>query len=163
MSKSFITVSLLIILASACSRPLAATTPSAEIQFAQPMATATPTALFNTIDAVSTHTPSVVTATAASSCSAPAPHVQIGQKVTVTVENWDKLKLRSKPEISSDTMILDLEQYSRLEILEGPECVSSAEAGDSYWFWKVKVLPSGEIGWVAEGDASHYYIENAHG
>jgi hypothetical protein len=162
MSKSFIAVFLLIILSSSCSRPLVSTPAAEQIQFAQPMATATPTALFSMTNTAATQTPSVVTATAAPSCSAPAPYVQIGQKVTVTVENWDKLKLRSKPEISSDTVILDLEQYSQLEILEGPECASSAETGDSYWFWKVKVLPSGEIGWVAEGDSSHYFIENSH-
>ena len=160
MSKAFIVVSLLILLVSACDRPYVGPTPPVkEIPFAQPMGTATPTALFIT----PTQTPSVVTATAASACAAPAPHVKIGQQVTVTVENWDKLKLRSKPEISPETVILNLAQFSRLEILEGPECISSAETGDSYWFWKVKVLPSGEVGWVAEGDHSHYYIENIHG
>lgn len=157
MSKWFISLSLLLILLSACDRPYVG--PTAPVEFAQPMATATPTALFNH----PTQTPSIVTATAASSCAAPAPHVQIGQQVTVTVKNWDKLKLRSKPEISSETVILELDQYSLLEILEGPECVFSPETGDSYWFWKVKVLSSGEVGWVAEGDASHYYIENVHG
>jgi hypothetical protein len=164
MSKSFIVASLLVILVSACSRPYVTATPSAEeIQFAQPMGSSTPTALFNMTNSTPTQTPSIVTATAALSCPAPAPHVQIGQRVTVTVENWDKLKLRSKPEISSDTVILDLEQYSQLEILEVPECVRSAETGEAYWFWEVKVLPSGEIGWVAEGDSSHYFIETTHG
>jgi hypothetical protein len=161
MSKRFLAVSLLLVLVTACSRPSSAA-PSAEtIPFTQPMVTDTPTALFN--NSVPTQTPSVVTATADGSCPAPAPHVQIGQTVTVQVENWDKLKLRSKPEISSGTEILELAQYSQLEILDGPECAFSAENGDAYWFWKVKVLPSGEIGWVAEGDSSHYYIENSHG
>lgn len=163
MSKSFIAVSLLFGLISACNRPLASTPSPEQIQFAQPMGTATPTALFNTINSSSTQTPSIVTATAALSCRAPAPHVQIGQKVTVLVENWDKLKLRSKPEISSDTVILELEQHSQLEILDGPECVSSVETGASYWFWNVKVLPGGETGCIAEGDDSHYFIETAHG
>lgn len=160
MSKAFIALSLLLLLLSACDRPYVGPTPSMEpIQFARPMGTATPTALFDT----STQTPSVVTATAVSVCPAPAPHIKIGQQVTVTVENWDKLKLRAKPEISPDTVLLELDQYSRLEILAGPECVSSAETGASYWFWKVKVLPSGKVGWIAEGDHSHYYIENVHG
>ena len=161
MSKSFNAIFLLMNLASACSRPLASTPSAEQIQFAQPMATATSTALFNANNFSPTQTPLIVTATAASSCHAPAPHVQIGQKVTVLVENWDKLKLRSKPEISSDTVILELEQHSQLEVLDGPECVSSAETGDTYWFWNVKVLPGGETGWVAEGDDSHYFIETA--
>jgi hypothetical protein len=164
MSKRFLALSLLVLLISACSRPYVTTTPSAEeIQFAKPLGTATPTALFNITNTVPTQTPSIVTATAEWSCPAPASHVQIGQKVTVQVENWDKLKLRSKPEISSETELLELKQYSQLEILDGPECAFSAETSAAYWFWKVKVLSSGEIGWVAEGDSSHYYIENIQG
>jgi len=157
MPKPFIIVSLLIILISACSRPYITSTPPAG------SFTSTPTALFNTLNPISTQTPSIVTATAGPSCSAPEPRVEIGQKVTVTVENWDRLKLRTEPVISPDTVLLELEQYSQLEILEGPVCVSSTETGDSYWFWKVKAIAHGKIGWVAEGDYSHYFIENAHG
>jgi hypothetical protein len=29
----------------------------------------------------------------------------------------------------------------------------------SYWLWKVKVISSGKVGWVAEGDGQHYYLE----
>jgi hypothetical protein len=165
MSKRFIVISVSILLIAACNRPFAASTvPAQEIAFAQPMATATPTALFNMTNSLPTHTPSVVTATAEGSCSsAPVSHVEVGQQVTVTVENWDKLKLRSKPEISAGTVLIDLDQYTQLEILDGPICVSSPETKSSYLFWKVKVLPGGEIGWVAEGDDSHYYIERAHG
>ena len=163
MSKSFITALLLLILVTSCSRPYGTPAPSADATpFTQPMATDTPTALFNANNPIPTQTPSVVTATANGICPAPAPHIQVGQTVTVQVENWDKLKLRSEPEISSDTEVQELEQYSRLEVLDGPECVLSAETGNAYWFWKVKVLPGGEVGWVAEGDSSHYYIENAH-
>lgn len=162
MPKLFIAVSMLILLTSACSRPLAVSTPPVEhIQFAQPMASATPTALFNSINsnAAGTPTPLIVTATAEMSCSAPEPHVAIGQQVTVTVEDWDKLKLRSIPRISSDTVVLELDQYTQLRILDGPMCVSSPDTEDSYVFWKVVVIPSGEIGWVAERDDSHYFIE----
>jgi hypothetical protein len=118
--------------------------------------------MFNTSNPVPTQTPSIVTATADGICPAPPPRIQIGQTVSVQVENWDKLKLRSKPEISPETERLELAQFTQLEILDGPECVFSAETGGAYWFWKVKVSPGGEIGWVAEGDASHYYVENVH-
>jgi hypothetical protein len=125
------------------------------------MATATPTALFNSLNpnAAGTPTPLVVTATPELACPAPEPHVEIGQQVTVTVEDWDKLKLRSTPRISSDTVVLELDQYTQLRILDGPMCVSSSETEVSYVFWKVVVIPGGEIGWVAEGDNSHYFIE----
>lgn len=153
MRKPFIAVFLLIILTSACNRPYAISAPPSG------SSTATPTPLFNSINLISTQTPSIVTATAGVSCAAPSPHVHIGQQVSVTAENWDRLKLRSEPEISSETVLLSLEQYTQLEILRGPVCVSSAETGDSYWFWQVKVISSEETGWVAEGDYSHYFID----
>ena len=75
------------------------------------------------------------------------------------MEDWDKLKLRSEPRVSSDNILLELDQYSQLKILEGPLCVYSAETGYSYYFWQVVVTLSGETGWVAEGDYTHYFIE----
>ena len=158
MSKSLITISLLLILTTACNRSYVTPTPVAgEIQFAQPLATTTPTALFNSL---STATPAIVTATADVACSAaPLTRVKVGKQVTVTVEDWDKLKLRSNPQISSHNVVLELNQYSQLRILDGPICVSSVETKSSFLFWKVAVIPSGEIGWVAEGDLTHYFIE----
>jgi hypothetical protein len=157
MSKLFITIALLALLTSACNMQVTAAASPAE--GVQGTASITPTRLFNTVNQVSaeTSTPSVVTATVEPFCPA-APHVKIGQQVTVLVEDWDKLKLRSGPEISSDTVLMELAQYSQLKILDGPVCVYSAETGYSYWFWKVTVLPGGETGWVAEGDSTHYFI-----
>jgi hypothetical protein len=70
----------------------------------------------------------------------------------------DKLKLRSKPKISPDTVIRELDQFTKLKIVGGTICVTSAETGMSYWLWKVKVISSGETGWVAEGDGQNYFI-----
>lgn len=161
MSKSFIAISLLLILISACNRPINVTTlPAEEAQYAQPMASPTATALFNTtISTTETPTPLVVTATGESACAAPVPRVEIGDKVLVRVEDWDKLKLRSEAGVSTDNVVMELDQYSQLKILDGPVCVYSAETGYSYWFWKIVVTDSGEIGWVAEGDYTHYFIE----
>jgi hypothetical protein len=98
--------------------------------------------------------------TAEASCpGAPAPHVAIGQEVTVVVDDTDKLKLRAIPEISSDADVKMLDKLTFLKILEGPVCVSSTDPAISYWFWKVQVIATGETGWVAEGDASNYFIE----
>ncbi len=161
MSKSFVAIFLLIVLTSACNQSVSVTTlPTEEIQFTQPMASATPTALF----LVPTETPLVVTATmavasSATSCAAPVSRVAIGDKVLVRVEDWDKLKLRSDPSVSPNNIVMDLDQYSQLKILDGPVCVRSVETGYSYYFWKAVVIPSGETGWVAEGDYTHYFIE----
>ncbi len=154
MSKPFLVIFLLVILISACSRPVNVTTlsePTQENQFAQPMPSATALS--------GTPTPMVVTATGQALCAAPVPRAAIGDKVLVTVENWDKLKLRSNPEVSSNNVVMELEQYSQLKILDGPVCVYSAETGYSYYFWKVVVIPGGETGWVAEGDYTHYFFE----
>ncbi len=98
--------------------------------------------------------------TSDSNCpGAPVPHVAIGQEVTVVVNDTDKLKLRKTPEISPNAEVRVLDKLTHLKILEGPVCVSSTDSKVSYWFWKVQVLPNGEIGWVAEGDSSNYFIE----
>jgi acetamidase/formamidase len=124
------------------------------------MPSPTATSLFNTTNSTTeTQTPAIVTATAESACFAPVPRVAIGDKVLVMVEDWDKLKLRSEAKVSAENVILELDQYSQLKILDGPVCVYSAETGYSYWFWKVVVTASGETGWVAEGDYTHYFLE----
>ncbi|MGE5776320.1 MAG: hypothetical protein ACM33V_08870 [Chloroflexota bacterium] len=160
MPKSFIAVSVLVIMVSACNQPINVTTlPTETPLFAQPMASATPTALFDRTNVQMTETPLIVTATGDSACAAPVTRVAIGDKVLVTVEDWDKLKLRSEPKVSSDNVLIELDQYSQLKILEGPICVYADETGYSYYFWQVVVTSTGETGWVAEGDYTHYFIE----
>lgn len=159
MSKHLIVISLLIFLTAACVQQSATPAPATVVQFAQPMATTTPTALFIPDASIATSTPPIVTATAAVSCSAPTPHVETGQQVTVMVEDFDKLKLRSDPEITSDNVTLELGLYTQLRILDGPVCVKDSDTRTEYLFWKVAVIPSGEIGWVAEGDSTHYFFQ----
>jgi hypothetical protein len=156
MSKPLIAVLLLLVLTSACSQPVHVTTLPSVTPIANtihPTPSATPTPLFVTA------TEELLVPATESACAAPAPRVEIGQEVLVTVEDWDKLKLRSEPVVSEDTVVMELDQFSQLKILDGPVCAYSAETDYSYWFWKVVVIPSGEIGWVAEGDYSHYFIQ----
>jgi hypothetical protein len=162
MSKRFILASLLILLTSACTRQVTVVTPPAQVQSTQfvtsntaeagPTATATPLIL-----AAATEQPLPIFESACPGAS--APHVTPGQQVSVVSDNTDKLKLRSEPKISPDTLLMDLDQFTQLKILEGFICVHSDETGTAYWFWKVQVIPTGEIGWVAEGTSSHYFIE----
>jgi hypothetical protein len=160
MSKRFITLSLLIIMISACTRQVAAPT--------TPAGTAQP--VFSTVESVPTvtATPLIVggteqpVPTTGVDCpGAPALHVAIGQQVTVAVDDTDKLKLRETPEISPDTEVKGLDKFTQLKILDGPVCAASTDPAVSYWFWKVEVQPNGEIGWVAEGDSLNYFIEIA--
>jgi len=160
MSKRFITLSLLILLISACTRQVASPTPLAgtarpvfSTMESVPTVTATPLIVDGTEQPVST--------TGVDCPGAPALHVAIGQQVTVVVDDTDKLKLRETPEISPDTEVKGLDKFTQLKILDGPVCAASADTGVSYWFWKVEVQPNGEIGWVAEGNSLNYFIETA--
>jgi len=161
MSKRFIVISLLVLLISACTRQVS-TPPTPLAGTAQPV--------FSTAESISTvtatppifeETEQPVSTIGVDCAGAPALHVAIGQEATVVVDDTDKLKLREIPEISPDTEIKGLDQFTQLKILEGPVCASSTDTGVSYWFWKVEVLPNGEIGWVAEGDSLNYFIETA--
>ena len=158
MSKRFIAVSLLVILISACTRQVATPPPLAGT--VQPV--------FSTVESIptATATPLIIGGTeqplptSDSNCpGAPAFQAAIGQEVTVVVDDFDKLKLREIPEISPDTEVMELSRSTQLKILEGPVCAASTDPEVSYWFWKVEVLPNGEIGWVAEGDSLNYFIE----
>jgi len=162
MSKRLIVVSLLMLLISACSSQFTVLTPPAgEVQNTQPV-------FPNTLEPfpTATATPLILAATAlptsAPMCAdSPTRHVVVGQQVTVMADDSDKLKLRSNPGISPDTVTRELDQFTQLTVVQGPVCVYSDETGTFYWFWKVKVISSGEIGWVAEGDSVHYFIESS--
>ena len=164
MAKRFIAVFSLVTLISACSGQVSTPAPASEenlpvisYTLEVPVATSTPVIVMATEgQAVSTVT--FIEATPAC-LGAPAPHVVIGQQVTVVVENFDKLKLRSAPEISPETEKMELDKFTQLKILGGPVCVPDAETGTFYWFWKVGVPPGTDNGWVAEGDSLHYFIE----
>jgi hypothetical protein len=180
MSKQLILISWLIILISACTYQATSVTPSREeVQNTQPAPSNSVEAqstlsiitawtdLAATKDAIPrptyTATPTALdTATAVFSIcpGAPGPYAAIGNQVTVVAEDVDKLKLRSKPTLSSETVVKELNRFTQLQIVGGPMCVTSAETGISYWLWKVKVQSSGKIGWVAEGDRQNYFIES---
>jgi len=177
MSKRFFPISLLIILISACTYHGHAFTPPLEkVQSTQPVPSSTeesestlPTTASPDLAATENALPrltfsatiiAVDTATAVfSACpGAPGPYAAIGNQVTVVAEDVDKLKLRSEPKISPDTLIRELTRFTQLKIVGGPLCVQSAETGTSYWFWQVYVPLSKEIGWIAEGDVQHPFI-----
>ncbi|MFT3890442.1 MAG: SH3 domain-containing protein [Anaerolineales bacterium] len=158
MSKRFFVIFLSVILLSACSFQSVTLTPQPvqptplNMQESVATATSTPLVLLPTF-ALPTSTPNAA-------CSgAPAPHVMIGQQVTVMVEDFDKLKLRETPDLYQNTVVKELPQFTQLKVLEGPVCVASTDTQGHYLFWKVQVASTGEIGWVAEGDSLHYFVD----
>ena len=101
------------------------------------------------------------TAATALTCSGPHSPYGPGVQAIVITGDSDKLKLRSEPKISPETVIRELDQGTKLEIVGGPLCVQAAETGISYWLWQVKVNSGGKkTGWVAEGDGQNYFIES---
>lgn len=166
MAIRFVAVFILVFLISACSGQASVPAPAEEdvqplLSYTQeaPAATSTPLIVMAT-DGPALPTAASFEITTPVVCpGAPRPQVVVEQQVTVVVENFDKLKLRSAPEISPDTEILELDKFTQLKILEGPECVFDGETGTYYWFWKVGMLTGTDIGWVAEGDSLHYFIE----
>jgi hypothetical protein len=104
-------------------------------------------------------TATTYTSTTPSACRGPHASFGVGLEVTVITGDSDKLKLRSEPEISPDAVLQELDQFTKLQIVGGPVCVTSAETGISYWLWKVKVISNRKIGWVAEGDAYNQFLD----
>lgn len=103
-------------------------------------------------------TSTAYTATTPLACTSPRAPVSAGAEVRVITDNADPLKLRSEPEISPDTVIQELEQFTHLQIVSGPLCVE-VEPGIGYWFWKVKILPNGRTGWIAQGNGRNEFID----
>ena len=168
MSKRFILVSLLVILISACTRQVATPTEAVQTTLPAPSNTgeSVPSAGMTPFMTESAGQPVVPVpelidmATVESVCpGAPTPHIAFGQLVTVVSDNVDKLKLRSEPQISPDTLLRDLDTSTELKVLGGLVCVQAPDGSTSYWFWMVEVTSTGEVGWVAEGDSSGYFIE----
>ena len=161
MPKRLLVVSILVLLVSACSSQFTVLTPQAEeVQNTQPVPSnsepiPTATATSPYISALEIPVPTIDF-----TCpGAPPPRVHFNQQVTVIAETFDKLKLRSEPQISPNTVKMELDKFTQLRITGGTNCVYSDETQTSYWFYWVEVIPTGEFGWVAEGDSSHYFIE----
>ena len=77
----------------------------------------------------------------------------------MVVKGGDVDALRPEPILSSDKA-KELPKFTQLKVLDGPVCVASTDPGVSYLFWKVAIIDiSGEIGWIAEGNAFYYFVE----
>jgi hypothetical protein len=103
-------------------------------------------------------TATAYTATTPLACQGPHAPIGAGVEIVVITPDSDKLKLRSEPEISPDTVLRELDRFTRLKVIDGPVCVQ-AETGIAYWLWKVQVISSGQTGWVAEGDGQNNFID----
>ncbi len=95
---------------------------------------------------------STTTSPGASLCTgAPASRVSIGATARVTISNGtpSPLRMRSAP---GGAFITSLPEGTQFSIIGGPQC-----QGNFTW-WQIR-LSDARTGWVAEGDASTYFIE----
>jgi len=136
MSKQLLVVSILVLLISACSSQITVLTPQVESTQPAlqdiPTATATPLITVVTEQALPTLAFADTSSVGNVCPGAAAPHVLVGQQVTVVSDNLDKLKLRSEPKVSPDTIIRELDQSTLLKIVSGFVCVHSDETETSY-------------------------------
>lgn len=97
--------------------------------------------------------------TSTSCAGAPPTRIKINDLVIVITTDRDRLVLRSLPEINDSTEIQRLETGTQLKIFDGPVCVKDPKTAVRFWFWQVRVKATRQLGWVAEGDRSLYYLE----
>jgi hypothetical protein len=109
----------------------------------------------------STSTPTpTLTATSAVICpNAPPTRLKVGDQAQVTVNKGLPTRLRREPIASDNKYIKLLTDGTNFEIIDGPECATVPDTGQGYVFWKIRLPDDGLTGWVAEGDASGYFIE----
>ena len=89
---------------------------------------------------------------------APLTRVQVGDIARVTYTDGTSTRLRSEPQ-AGDNLVENLPEGTEFDIIGGPECTLRHGRDDSYVYWEVSVPSRSLVGWVAEGDFNHYYIE----
>jgi hypothetical protein len=81
----------------------------------------------------------------------PLSRLALGMRATTPLQ--PALPVRLHKETGKDSEISGyIQPGQQVEILEGPQCM------DSWVWWRVKNLVNNAGGWVAEGDASEYWL-----
>jgi len=115
----------------------------------------TPT-LFPTNTPVPTATPSIQLSREWQPCpDAPPSRLHEGEKGRVTFFPDQPNNVRRSPSLSAK-ILGQIYPGEVFKILGGPAC------GDALVWWKVRSLRTGLIGWTAEGDYEHYWLEPLH-
>lgn len=80
---------------------------------------------------------------------APPSQVSVGMLARVTFTDGRPLNMRDQP---NGTVIQQIDEGTPFNIVSGPLC------GGDYTWWEIRLF-NRTTGWVAEGDAENYYIE----
>lgn len=91
--------------------------------------------------------------------TAPPSRVKVGDHARVTFTDGIPLRVRDKPEVATDNVIVQIAEGTEFDIIGGPQCAPIPGSNSSYVFWQIKIDASSTSGWVAEGDSAAYYIE----
>lgn len=77
--------------------------------------------------------------------------ITVSMQARTTIIDGTQTRVRNKPNVSGE-IVKRLDEGTEFQVIGGPQC------SDGYTWWQIE-LPSGDQGWVAEGDASRYFIE----
>jgi hypothetical protein len=84
---------------------------------------------------------------------APPSRLQLGQPARITISNGLPVRMRSRPGKAGE-VIAQVPEGTSVTLMENPICE------EGLLWWKVEI-PTGEVGYVAEGTADGYLLEPA--
>ncbi len=157
LARLFIPLALLVL---ACNLPFQATSsPVAQ----EPTLTETLPAPTETQD-VSTVEPSPAAPTLTATVAFECPNVlqtrlKVGNIGRVTYTEGVSTRLRRDPFVVNSNIIQLLPDGTLFKVIDGPVCTIVPDTGQSYLFWQVQLVEDPIKGWIAESDASSYFIE----
>ena len=114
--------------------------------------------------AVSTIEPSPAAPTLTATMAFECPNVlqtrlKVGNIGRVTYTEGVPTRLRRDPFVVNSNIIQLLLDGTLFKIIDGPVCTIVPDTGQSYLFWQVQLVEDPIKGWIAESDASSYFIE----
>lgn len=119
-----------------------------------------PTATLTAVKPTDTETVEIeATATAFVCANAPVTRMNVGDYARVTFTDGTPLRVRRRPVVGVDNVLVQLPEGATFTVIGGPRCAPIPDTDRSFIFWKIEIESSGEDGWVAEGDSGSYYIE----
>jgi hypothetical protein len=85
--------------------------------------------------------------------------LEVGGTGRVTYTDSVLTRLRRDPLVANNNIIQLLTDGTLFEIIDGPVCTTVPTTGEAYIFWQVRLISEPIEGWIAEADASNYYVE----
>ncbi len=85
--------------------------------------------------------------------------LKVGNTGRVTYTEGVLTRFRRDPFVVNSNIIQLLPDGTLFKIIDGPVCTIVPDTGQAYLFWQVQLVDDPIKGWIAEADASSYFIE----